>query len=73
MFVVFRDGRQVLGSKPELLAALFALTSDLSIAVAKDCYFTLVNLSADKTLHQVTGPEQSFFFLQWAMFEDVVA
>lgn len=55
---VFRDGCQVLGSKPELLAALFALTSDLSIAVAKDCYFILVNLSADKTLHQVMGPEQ---------------
>lgn len=56
--VCFRDGRQVLGSKPELLAALFALTSDLSIAVAKDCYFILVNLSADRSLHQVSCPEQ---------------
>lgn len=55
-FCVFRDGCQVLGSKPELLAALFALTSDLSIAVAKDCYFILVNLSADRSLHQVMGP-----------------
>lgn len=55
---VFRDGCQVFRSKPELLAALFALTSDLSIAVAKDCYFILVNLSADRTLHQVICPEQ---------------
>uniref|UniRef100_H3CK29 Protein HGH1 homolog n=1 Tax=Tetraodon nigroviridis TaxID=99883 RepID=H3CK29_TETNG len=40
-------------------AALFALTSDPSIAVAKDCYFILVNLSADSALHQalLTGSE----------------
>ncbi|XP_029682755.1 LOW QUALITY PROTEIN: protein HGH1 homolog [Takifugu rubripes] len=48
-----RDGCQVLASKPDLLAALFALTSDRSVAVAKDCYHTFVNLSADKALHQV--------------------
>lgn len=56
---VSRDGRQVLGSKEDVLAALFALTSDPSIAVAKDCYFILVNLSADRSLHQVRGPEHS--------------
>lgn len=50
---VSRDGCQVLGSKPDLLAALFALTSDRSAAVAKDCYHTFVNLSADMALHQV--------------------
>uniref|UniRef100_A0A3Q3WJP2 Protein HGH1 homolog n=1 Tax=Mola mola TaxID=94237 RepID=A0A3Q3WJP2_MOLML len=48
-----RDGCHFLRSKPDLLAALFALTSDPSIAVAKDCYHILINLSADETLHQV--------------------
>lgn len=56
-FFVFRDGCQVLRSKPDVLAALFALTSDISIAVAKDCYFIFVNLSADPTLHEVIGPD----------------
>lgn len=50
---VFRDGCRFLRSKPELLAALFALTSDPSIAVVKDCYHIFINLSADETLHQV--------------------
>lgn len=53
---VFRDGCHFLRSKPDLLAALFALTSDPSIAVAKDCYHILINLSADETLHQVISP-----------------
>lgn len=48
-----RDGCRFLRSKPDLLAALFALTSDPSIAIVKDCYHILINLSADETLHQV--------------------
>ncbi|XP_059185879.1 protein HGH1 homolog [Centropristis striata] len=48
-----RDGCRFLRSKPDLLAALFALTSDPSVAVAKDCYHVLINLSTDETLHQV--------------------
>lgn len=55
---LFRDGCQVLGSKPDLLAALFALTSDDSVAIARDCYHIFVNLSADKALHQVSGNVQ---------------
>lgn len=50
---VFRDGCRFLRTKPDLLAALFALTSDPSIAIVKDCYYIFVNLSADETLHQV--------------------
>ncbi|XP_029008004.1 protein HGH1 homolog isoform X2 [Betta splendens] len=48
-----RDGCRFLRSKPDLLAALFALTSDPSIAVVKDSYHIFINLSADETLHQV--------------------
>uniref|UniRef100_A0A3B3XS07 Protein HGH1 homolog n=1 Tax=Poecilia mexicana TaxID=48701 RepID=A0A3B3XS07_9TELE len=48
-----RDGCRFLRSKPDLLAALFALTSDPSVAIVKDCYHILINLSADETLHQV--------------------
>lgn len=48
-----RDGCHFLRSKPDLLAALFALTSDPSIAIVKDCYHILINLSADETVHQV--------------------
>ncbi|TNN60730.1 Protein HGH1 [Liparis tanakae] len=47
------DGCRFLRSKPDLLVALFALTSDPSIAIVKDCYHVLINLSADETLHQV--------------------
>lgn len=36
-----------------MVGALFALTSDPSVAIAKDCYHILINLSADETLHQV--------------------
>ncbi|XP_047437727.1 protein HGH1 homolog [Mugil cephalus] len=48
-----RDGCRFLRSKPDLIVALFALTSDPSIAIVKDCYFILINLSADETLHKV--------------------
>ncbi|XP_054906135.1 protein HGH1 homolog [Poeciliopsis prolifica] len=48
-----RDGCRFLRSKPDLLARLFALTSDPSVAIAKDCYHIFINLSADETLHQV--------------------
>nr|XP_057911020.1 protein HGH1 homolog isoform X1 [Doryrhamphus excisus]XP_057911021.1 protein HGH1 homolog isoform X1 [Doryrhamphus excisus] len=48
-----RDGCRFLRSKPDLISALFALTSDPSIAIVKDCYHILINLSADETLHQV--------------------
>lgn len=54
----FRDGCRFLRSKPNLLSALFALTSDPSIAVVKDCYHIFINLSADETLHQVIGQSQ---------------
>lgn len=50
---VFRDGCRFLRSKPDILAGLFALTSDISIAIVKDCYYIFINLSADETLHQV--------------------
>ncbi|XP_068578405.1 protein HGH1 homolog [Cebidichthys violaceus] len=48
-----RDGCHFLRSNPDLVVAVFALTSDPSIAIVKDCYYTLINLSADATLHQV--------------------
>ncbi|KAK5871978.1 hypothetical protein PBY51_012715 [Eleginops maclovinus] len=48
-----RDGCRFLRTKPDIIVALFALTSDPSIAIVKDCYFSLINLSADETLHQV--------------------
>ncbi|KAM4587622.1 protein HGH1 homolog [Odontesthes bonariensis] len=52
-----RDGCRFLRSKPDLISALFALTSDPSIAIVKDCYHILINLSADETLHQVLVTE----------------
>ncbi|CAJ1052037.1 protein HGH1 homolog [Xyrichtys novacula] len=48
-----RDGCHFCRSKPDLLKALFTLTSDPSIAIVKDCYHIFINLSADETLHQV--------------------
>uniref|UniRef100_A0A3Q3KH94 Protein HGH1 homolog n=1 Tax=Monopterus albus TaxID=43700 RepID=A0A3Q3KH94_MONAL len=48
-----REGCRFLRSKPDLLVALFALTSDPSVAIVKDCYHIFINLSADETLHQV--------------------
>lgn len=47
-----RDGCRYLQSKPDFLQALVTLTSDVSIAIVKDCYHALINLSADETLHQ---------------------
>lgn len=54
-----REGCRCLRTQPHLLRALLTLTSDPSIAIAKDCYHTLVNLSADETLHQslLSDPE----------------
>uniref|UniRef100_A0A3P9HEN2 Protein HGH1 homolog n=1 Tax=Oryzias latipes TaxID=8090 RepID=A0A3P9HEN2_ORYLA len=48
-----REGCCFLRSKPDMVGALFALTSDTSVAIAKDCYHIIINLSADETLHQV--------------------
>ncbi|XP_057701515.1 protein HGH1 homolog [Corythoichthys intestinalis] len=48
-----RDGCRFLRAKPDFITALFALTSDPSIAIAKDCYHIFINLSAEETLHQV--------------------
>lgn len=56
-----RDGCRFLRSKPELIAAVFALTSDPSVAIVKDCYHIVINLSADETLHQVS----SWFCFDW--------
>eukprot|EP00061_Rhincodon_typus_P003577 g20431.t1 len=47
-----KDGRSLLGQSVDILRALLMLTKDTSRAVAKDCYFALVNLSADETIHQ---------------------
>ncbi|XP_016317891.1 protein HGH1 homolog [Sinocyclocheilus anshuiensis] len=47
-----RDGCRYLRSKPDFLKALVTLTCDPSIAIVKDCYHALINLSADETLHQ---------------------
>ncbi|XP_060897256.1 protein HGH1 homolog [Labrus mixtus] len=47
------DGCRFFRSKPDLLKAMFALTSDPSIAIVKDCYHVFINLTADETLHQV--------------------
>lgn len=56
MFVCLfvRDGCRFLQTKPDLIASLFALTSDPSVAIVKDCFHVLINLSADETLHQVS-------------------
>lgn len=47
-----RDGCRYLQSKPDFLKALVTLTRDPSIAIVKDCFHALINLSADETLHQ---------------------
>ncbi|XP_062868045.1 protein HGH1 homolog [Trichomycterus rosablanca] len=47
-----RDGCCYLRTKPLFLKALVTLTADLSIAIVKDCYHALVNLSADEKLHK---------------------
>lgn len=52
-----KDGCLFLSSKPDLLRALLALTSDPSIAIVKDCYYIFINLSAAEELHQVLVSE----------------
>ncbi|XP_066531249.1 protein HGH1 homolog isoform X2 [Hoplias malabaricus] len=47
-----RDGCRYLRTQPEFLKALVTLTADPSIAIVKDCYHALINLSADETLHK---------------------
>lgn len=47
-----RDGCRYLRTKPDFLKALVTLTADVSIAIVKDCYHALVNLSAEETLHK---------------------
>ncbi|XP_063041797.1 protein HGH1 homolog [Engraulis encrasicolus] len=47
-----RDGCRYLRTKTDFLKALLTLTADKSVAIVKDCYHALVNLSADETLHQ---------------------
>lgn len=48
-----RDGCRYLQSNPNFVTALVDLASDPSIAIVKNCYHVLINLSADETLHQV--------------------
>ncbi|KAK1804768.1 hypothetical protein P4O66_003616 [Electrophorus voltai] len=47
-----RDGCRYLQTQPGFLKALITLTADSSIAIVKDCYHALINLSADETLHE---------------------
>ncbi|KAI1901591.1 hypothetical protein AGOR_G00035980 [Albula goreensis] len=47
-----KEGCRYLRSKPDFITALLTLTKDRSVAIVKDCYHALVNLSADETLHQ---------------------
>ncbi|KAG9280115.1 hypothetical protein AMEX_G5721 [Astyanax mexicanus] len=55
-----RDGCRYLRTKPDFLRALLTLTSDPSIAIVKDCYHALINLSADETLHKPLLQEAEF-------------
>ncbi|KAL0961922.1 hypothetical protein UPYG_G00333400 [Umbra pygmaea] len=48
-----RDGCRFLQTNSDLIKALLTLTTDPSIAIVKDCYHTLINLSADETMHQL--------------------
>lgn len=47
-----RDGCRYIRTKPDFLKALLTLTADKSVAIVKDCYHALINLSADETLHE---------------------
>ncbi|MBN3303479.1 protein HGH1 homolog [Amia ocellicauda] len=47
-----KDGCRYLRDKPDFLRALYTLTNDSSVAIVKDCYHAMVNLSADETLHK---------------------
>ncbi|XP_061463184.1 protein HGH1 homolog [Rhineura floridana] len=46
------EGRQLLAVQPAFVEALLALTSDLSLAVAKDAYHTLINLATEPVAHE---------------------
>ncbi|XP_043923636.1 protein HGH1 homolog [Protopterus annectens] len=46
------EGRRYLLGRPDFLQAFVTLTSDRSIAIVKDCYHAIVNLSADAFLHE---------------------
>ncbi|KAL2080062.1 hypothetical protein ACEWY4_023855 [Coilia grayii] len=52
-----RDGCRYLRTKTDFLKALLTLTADKSVAIVKDCYHALINLSADETLHQALVKE----------------
>ncbi|XP_055749893.1 protein HGH1 homolog isoform X1 [Salvelinus fontinalis] len=55
-----RDGCRYLQTKPDFLKALVTLTTDPSIAIVKDCYHSLINLSADETMHQPLIKDSDF-------------
>lgn len=55
-----RDGCRYLQTKPDFLKALVTLTTDPSIAIVKDCYHSLINLSADETMHQSLIKDSDF-------------
>ncbi|XP_010889861.1 protein HGH1 homolog [Esox lucius] len=55
-----RDGCRFLQTKPDLIKALVTLTTDPSIAIVKDCYHTLINLSADETMHRLLVKNPDF-------------
>ncbi|KAJ7991732.1 hypothetical protein DPEC_G00286930 [Dallia pectoralis] len=55
-----RDGCRFLQTKPDLIKALVALTTDPSIAIVKDCYHSIINLSADETMHRLLLKNQDF-------------
>ncbi|XP_030046119.1 protein HGH1 homolog [Microcaecilia unicolor] len=46
------EGRRFLASRADFLQALVTLTSDLSLAIVKDSFHSLINLSADPAVHE---------------------
>ncbi|XP_069477988.1 protein HGH1 homolog [Ambystoma mexicanum] len=46
------EGRRYLTAQPDLLQVLLTLTSDPSVAIVKDSYYSLINLSADPETHE---------------------
>lgn len=51
------EGRRCLIAHLDLLRALLTLTSDLSLAIVKDSYHSLINLSADPAAYQALTEE----------------
>ncbi|XP_074841649.1 protein HGH1 homolog isoform X1 [Carettochelys insculpta] len=49
------EGQALLGSRPDFLEALLLLTGDSSLAVVKDCYHSLINLSTAAATHGTLG------------------